>query len=99
MAHAHSNLGLGLLLSVKRTDSDAAEKAYRAAIEADPGYAKARTSLGTTLRARAIEMEKRGSIKKAAAIYQEVVTLWFDTLGPDNECSKKAAADLARVAS
>ena len=47
--HARANGVLGHLLDEVRKDVDGAEQAYRAAIEADPGYAAAHNKLGLLL--------------------------------------------------
>ena len=47
--HADAHNNLGHLLKNERQDVDGAEKAFRAAIEADPGGAYAHTNLGHLL--------------------------------------------------
>ena len=62
---AHCNLGS--LLQNEQKDVDGAEAAYRAAIAADPGYAKAHCNLGI------LPKNERNDVHGAEAAYRKAI--------------------------
>ena len=76
---------------------DGAEKAFRAAIEADPGHADAHSNLATLLLGRAKQAKAEGDLTKAAALYDEVIKHYTLGTGAEHEWTREAEADAARV--
>ena len=97
-AEAHSNLGL--LLQDERQDVDGAEKAYCAAIEADPGHTIAHSGLGALRIERALDIEHEGGdLEEASALCDQAVRHYEDyaAAGGDRDYPQRAKAVAKRL--